>query len=129
MYGTVRPGSLIDRLFSLGICVLYLRVVEITKCISPTLLQQYEHRHVFLPRASCQDISRVIAKDNIDLNASSTTASNHYHGTRMSILQFPTNEVPGVQNKYSFDMTGNCESLKIDKLPRHIYTRWKTAIS
>ena len=117
IYGKVRSPSLIDRLFSLGICISYLRVLEITKCISQTLLQQYDHRHVFLQRASCEGIFTVIAKDNIELNASSTTASNHYHGTSMSVLQFPRNEVPAVQNEYSFDMTGNCESLKIDKLP------------
>ena len=117
IYGTVRSASVIDKLFSLGICVSYLRVLEITKCIFQTLLQQFEHQHVFLPGASYQGIFTVIAKDNIDLNASSTTASNHYHGTSMSILQFPTNEVTGVQNEYSFEMTEDCESLKIDKLP------------
>ena len=33
-------------------------------------------------------IFTVIAKDNIDLNSSSSTAISHCHGTSMSILQF-----------------------------------------
>ena len=31
----------------------------------------------------------IIAKDNVDLNSSSNTAAGHYHGTSMTVLQFP----------------------------------------
>ena len=36
----------------------------------------------------------------------------------MSILQFPTEEEPGVQNDYSFEMNVKLSSLKVDQLPQ-----------
>ena len=36
----------------------------------------------------------IIAKDNVDLNSSSNTAAGHYHGTSMTVLQFPLSTGP-----------------------------------
>ena len=35
-------------------------------------------------------------KDNIDMNARSTFVKSHYHGTSLSVVQFPTIENPGI---------------------------------
>ena len=115
-YANLRSESLINRLFTLGICVPYKRVSEITKDISHSFLRQFEIHKVFLPTSSRKNIFTVIAKDNIDLNASSSTASSHYHGTCMSLLQFPTTDNKGVTVDYDYV---NCDKtkLKVDKLP------------
>jgi len=36
-------------------------------------------------------------KDNIDMNAISTFVKSHYHGTSLSVVQFPTIENPGIK--------------------------------
>ena len=87
---------MIDKFFSLGMCIPYKRVLEITKDISDYNLMQYEIDNVFIPKQSQGNVFSVIAKDNIDLNASSTTAKSHYHGTSMSLLNFPTRENPDI---------------------------------
>ena len=37
----------------------------------------------------------IIAKDNIDKNTSSNTASSHCHGIRKIVVQFPKADIPG----------------------------------
>ena len=37
----------------------------------------------------------IIAKDNVGLNSSSNTAAGRYHGTSMTVLQFPLSTCPG----------------------------------
>ena len=111
-YATLRSESLINRLFTLGLCVPYKDVLEITKDISHSLLRQFEIHKVFLPTSSRKNIFTV----KIDLNASSSTASSHYHGTCMSLLQFLTTDNKGV----AVDCDNvNCDktTLKVDKLP------------
>ena len=106
----------------------YYRILEITKCISETIINQFEKFKSFIPGSSRKGIFTVIAKDNIDLNSSSSTATSHYHGTSMSILQFPTKDTPGIEYKYSFDMKEKVSTLKIVKLPER-YSTVKTFIS
>ena len=45
--------------------------------------------------------------ENIDQNSSSVDAKNHFHGTAVTVFQFPTSENPGLQrqrNKF-FELT------------------------
>ena len=37
-------------------------------------------------------IFTVVAKDNIDFNATSSTAATHFHGTSMTVMQFPVSD-------------------------------------
>ena len=107
IYATVKSDTLINKLFSLGICIPYKRII--TKDISEYNLQQYDIDNVY----------SVIAKDNIDLNTSSTTAKSHSHGTSMSMLNFPSNDNPGIPigNDFGIDSKHNKESLKVDVIP------------
>ena len=50
-------------------------------CIFPSKLRKF--------------IFTVIAKDNCDLNATPSTASQHYHGKSMSVIQFPSDKEKG----------------------------------
>ena len=116
IYATLRSETLINAFFNLGIYVPYKRVLEITKDLSQSLLTQFENQKVFLPSSARKNVFTVIAKDNIDLNSSSTTASSHYHGTCMSVIQFPTDENEGIPIKYKYDVIEKT-TLKADKLP------------
>ena len=75
LYATVRSETLIDKFFSLGLCISYKRVLGITQNISQTLINQVDKEKVILPTFSRKRTFTVIAKDNIGLNASSTTLS------------------------------------------------------
>ena len=57
-------------------------------------------------------------KDNIDMNARSTFIKSHYHGTSLSIVQFPTNENPviNLENGLSSEQSKN-NSKKLSPLP------------
>ena len=94
IYTTVRSETLIGKLFHLGLCILYKRVLEITKDMTEHNLQQSELK-VFITKHSYKNLFAVVAKDDIDLNASSTTAKDYYPGTSLSMLSFPSKEVPG----------------------------------
>ena len=96
IFASVSWRTLIDNLFNLGICVPYSRILVITNEIGGQLLQQYEKDHIFLPKLLRKELFTVITKDNIELNAPSTTAEQHYHGTCISVLQFPTKFHPGI---------------------------------
>ena len=80
------------------------------------LLPQFEIHKVLLPTSSRKNIFTVIAKDNIDLNASSSTGSSHYCRTCISLFQFPTTDNKGLAVDYDYV---NCDktTLKVYKLP------------
>lgn len=44
------------------------------------------------------------ALDNLDHNPSSTTAQSSFHGTGISISQFPTSTNPGEERKLGIDL-------------------------
>ena len=119
LYVLVRSKTLIERLHSLGICISYDRLLDITKDISETMLSQYERDGVFLPSVLKKDIFTMIAKDNVDFNAKSSTASKHFHGTSMSVLQFPSFENPSPLPSIEIDslIWTPSKSKKVKRLP------------
>ena len=88
LYGTVRLKVIIGNFFHLGLCVSYDRVLELTKEFADSLVNGYNVNGVFCPKTLKTGVFTIIAKDNIDHNARSTTATKHYHGTRMTAMQF-----------------------------------------
>ena len=52
-------------------------------------LKQFDIDKVFIQKRTYKNIFTVLAKGSIDLNASSTSATNHCHGTRMTMLHSP----------------------------------------
>ena len=126
MYATVRSKSLIDSLFSLGICLPYKRILDITKEIAEKELKKYELNGCFIPHNTILNIPTIIAKDNIDLNARSTIVKSHFHGISMSVLQIPSRFNPGVIQEHNLDECTRTphHSKKIPKLPSQ-YTEFK----
>ena len=119
LYTITRSKTLIQCFHSLGICISYGRLLDITKDLSERLLSQYARDGVLLPSVLKQDIFTIIAKDNIGINAKSSTASKHFHGTSMSILQFPLTENPTPLPPIEIDPSNfqSSKSKKVNGLP------------
>ena len=127
LYGTVRSKSLIDNLFHLGLCISYDRVLKIPKEYTDNLVKGYNVNQVFCPLTLKRNVFTIIAKDNIDHNARSTTATKHYHGTSMTAMQFLSNENRGeTQDPPTYDQNQhvNC-SKKVLQIPSS-YTQPET---
>ena len=96
IYFTVHSKTLINRLFDIGLCVPYKRLLGITKQLYEGLMESFKRNKTFIPHHLRKGIFTVLVKDNIDINATSTFVTSNYHATSISILQF-----------YSTDNTGN----------------------
>ena len=95
LYSTVRSKTIIEYLFHLGISISYDRILSITKSIYEVLRRNYVRHGIFLPRNLRKGCFVILVKDNIDKNASANLVHSHYHGTSVSLLQFPEWENQG----------------------------------
>ena len=77
---------LIGHFFSLGICLSYQRVQDITKNLYNSMRRLFHEDNVLVPQVLKNGIISVMAKDNIDKNARSTMITSHYHGTSLSVF-------------------------------------------
>ena len=87
--------------FCANISISYNRLLDITRDLVNRILHQYERDGVFIPCNLKKNIFTITAKDNIDYNARSTTASKHYHETSFSFFQIPPVAFPGDMIFYS----------------------------
>ena len=95
IYSTVRSRTLIDHLFSIGLCMPYKRLLDVTKQLYDEMMKSFENNKMFIPNHLRKGLFIVLVKDNLDQNTRSTFVNAHYHGTSISILQFPTKDKPG----------------------------------
>ena len=117
LYSETRSKNAIDDLHALGIGVSYQRVLDITKNLYDSQRNQYERDGVLVPCVMRKNVFTILAKDNIDLNARSTDAKSHYHGTSLSGLQYPNEENPGSVLQRTYEDLPNV-SKKLDNLPK-----------
>ena len=119
IHAKTRSRDLIDTLFNLGLCVSYDRLMSISTELANSVCDQYHANQVVCPPQLSTEVFTCGAVDNIDHNPSSTTACDSFHGTAITLTQFPTTELPGeCQAKLPLD--GEKRS-KISPLP-HKYT-------
>ena len=126
LYSSNRSKTLVNWLyFCDGISLLNKSLLELTRDIANRMIAQHDRDGAFLPRTLRKGILTIIAKDNIDQTSTSATATRHYHGTSLSIFQFPTEENPGRAVEYGdLENSSNRSSLKIDALPSsYIYVK------
>ena len=60
----------------------------------------------------------MMAKDNIDLNAKSTMIKSHFHGTSISVFQYPSENNPGIALEHTFNDDNSSVSKKLAGLPK-----------
>lgn len=90
IYATVRSRSLIDHFFNVGLAVPYKRLLEITKQLHEDMMASFQTHKAFIANQLREGVYTVLIKDNIDLDGTSTFVTTHYHGTSITILQFPS---------------------------------------
>ena len=112
------PRTLVDHLYVLGICIPYLRVLEVTKYLYEKLRLSYDMNVLFLPQVLRKGVFTVLAKDNIDKNAKCTFAQSHYHGVSISILQFLSETSRGCELPSTPEPQLQTSSNKLAPLPK-----------
>ena len=119
LYSSSRSKTLVNWLYvCAGISLPYKSLLELTRDIANQMISQYDRDGAFLRRTLRKGILTIIAKNNVDQNSKSTTATRHYHGTSLSIFQFPTEENPGITVDYGdLENSSNGSFVKIDALP------------
>ena len=95
IHAKTRSRSLIDTLYNLGLCVSYDRLMSIFTDLSNTVCSLYHNNQVVCPPQLSKKVFTCGAVDNIDHNPSSTTAHDSFHGTAITLTQFPTTQFPG----------------------------------
>ena len=81
-----------------------------------------ENGGLFCPNNLNTGIFTVAALDNLDHNPSSTTATSSFHGTVISLFQFPSEQNPGTkQNALTINTNGTPRGSKESLLPS-VYT-------
>ena len=95
IHSLTRSKTLITRLYQLGLSVSYDRILEIEDWLATSVSERFEEDSCICPPNLRKGLFSVAALDNIDHNPSSTTASSSFHGTSISIFQFPTQDSPG----------------------------------
>ena len=80
--------------------------------------ESYYNHNCFFAKIPKRGIFTIMIKDNIDMNARYTFVKSHYHGTSLSIVQFPTNENPciNLENGLSSEQSKK-NSKKLSPLP------------
>ena len=117
--------------FCASISISYNRLLNITQDLANRILHQNKRDGVFIPCNLKKNIFTIIAKDNIDYNARSTTATKHYHGTSFSIFQFPSVVFQGDMISYPDELpttTKLSNAKKVDSLPS-LYTEIRRFLS
>jgi len=69
--------------------------MELKEWIATFVLQQFEKDGIVAPTDLWKGLLTVCAQDNIDHNPSSMTAVNAFHGSGITVFQFPTKANPG----------------------------------
>ena len=77
-------------LYKLGVSVSYDRIIEVEDSIASAICKRFREENLVCPVNLRRGLFTIGALDNIDHNPSSTTAQGSFHGTGISVFQFPT---------------------------------------
>ena len=95
LHAKTRKRDLVDTLFSLGLSISYDRVLEISTAMNNRVCELYMSDNVVCPPNLREGLFCTAAVDNIDHNPSSTTSTDSFHGTGISLFQYPTIDEQG----------------------------------
>ena len=92
IHSQTREKRIVDDLHQKGLSISYDRVLDIEDNITKTLCQKYLDEKVVIPPSLKPEEYTVAAIDNLDNDPKSNMAKTSFHGTTISIFQFPENE-------------------------------------
>ena len=109
----MRKKTFVEKFHKLGLSVSYDRVMQV---MNRTANAQYRADNVVCPMNLHSGLFTVAAADNIDHNLSSSTAHTSFHGTALSIMQFPLSGI--TKHKHcQYDMQSASEAVSDIVLP------------
>ena len=122
MFSATRSSEVIEILHARGLSISYDRILRVTQGFGEALLQLFHDDDAVIPVLLQTWLFTVGAKDNIDKNARCTNSKSHYHGTTMSLFQFPSSFNGGFERNYQqFVKVPSSRSKKVGELP-YFYT-------
>ena len=89
MHAQTRSKKLVNQLYELGLSVSYQRVDDIMNNLATSVCDHFKSVGVVCPLSLQSGLFTVGAIDNLDHDTSSTTAQGSFHGTGISLFQFP----------------------------------------
>ena len=102
---------------------------EFLKLQNRPWLQQFKDLKCFLPQGTQKGVFTVVAKENINLNSRSSTATMNYHGNGFLLIQMHyAKESEGTVYNYIYTMDNVINILKIDSMPEE-YSQISTFLS
>ena len=99
IHAYTRSKKIINELFQLGISVSYDRVDDLLNGLGTAVCNRFQQDGVVCPLNLSCGLFTVGALDNIDYNPSATTAQGSFHGTGISLFQFPSSSVDGTESR------------------------------
>ena len=93
IHSCTRKKSVVDKMNGLGLCISYDRVQEIEATVTNVLCDNYRSFGDVIPSTLSKGVFTTAAIDNIDHNTSSSTAVDSFHGSSVSIIQHPDNQI------------------------------------
>ena len=96
LHAHTRKKELVDKLYNLGMSISYDRVLRLSAQMGNNICEQFNRDHVVCPPSLRGNLFTSAAVDNIDHNPSSTTSKESFHGTGISLFQYPAHSGDGV---------------------------------
>ena len=84
----------------MGLSVSYSRIDELANGLATAVCNKFKANGVVCPVSLRSGLFTVGALDNLDHNPSSTTAQGSFHGTGISMFQFPTETNLGITKSW-----------------------------
>ena len=85
--------KLIQILYKMGITISYDRIMTLEDLLATSLCERFKEDGVVSPACLRKGLFTVSAIHNLDHNPSSTSSTSTFHGTGISLFQFPTKEL------------------------------------
>ena len=102
VHAKTRKRGLIDTLFDLGLSISYDRVMELSTAMANHVCEQYHCNKVVCPLNLLRGLFTTAAIENIDHNHISTSATESFHGTGISLFQHPSPSNQGNDRREHF---------------------------
>ena len=116
LHAKTRKRGLIDKLYDLGLCVSYDRILAISTAMGNSVSARFEDENVVCPPKLRFSLFTTAAVDNIDHNPSSTTAKGSLHGMEISLFQHPSENSTG-EDRGVIILDETVETKKLTPLP------------
>ena len=98
LHASTRKRDLVDKLHKLGMSISYDCVLQISTNLANNVCRFYEEEGVVCSPNLRKHVFTTSAVDNIDHNPSSTTSSDSFHGTAVSLTNHLSDTYPGMEH-------------------------------